>query len=171
MNTEPFHRVRVSTSLLCGCCTAGMKVLISVKFISMPEENEVCHYEALPHQNIYLDGYSRVWVVLDHALSVKAKAAQPMHGSILCWQPSSKHPEKKTLEKRASQHCSQPIEMLLISSDQQNSLHEFQPCIQGNLIICYPRSICLLISFSLSWGRNLPVLHSVPVLGRKQGDT
>jgi len=44
-----------------------MKVLIFVQFIPMPEENEVCHYEALLLRNTYLDGRSRVWVVLNRA--------------------------------------------------------------------------------------------------------
>lgn len=52
-----------------------MKVLIFVQFIPMPEENEVCHYEALLLRNTYLDGRSRVWVVLNRAPECKSSPA------------------------------------------------------------------------------------------------
>lgn len=121
------------------------------------EENEADHYKALAHQNIYKDSYCRVYF-----LHCSVCGSAFIQGSL-----------RKPLGTISLMMLFAGLEMLLIFSDQHNSLHEFQPGIQGNLIICCTCSICLLIFSSLSRGRNLPVLHRHACIGEikesKQG--
>lgn len=108
------------------------------------KENEAYHYKALAHQNNYQDSYFGVYF---WNLWIGPVLAAFIQGSL------RKHLRNRSLMRLLAGHSNTAYlisRILCMNSG---------PVIQGNLIICYPRSICLLISFSSSQGRNLPVLH------------